>query len=100
MAAAHGGGMFVPLQLIEKSVGVKLMCLLDDGDEVEGTLSGHDSTCTVVLSDAQTFSVTRGPPASAGGAPEVTRTPSGRYSTLIVNSKHIRVLVPGGLPDA
>jgi small nuclear ribonucleoprotein (snRNP)-like protein len=92
------GGMFVPLQLIEKCVGARLVCLLDDGDEAEGTLTGHDSTCTVVLRDAETFDVSRAPPDVAGGAPIVTRTSSGKYSSLIVSSRHIRVLVPGGLP--
>uniref|UniRef100_A0A7S1MGR6 Sm domain-containing protein n=1 Tax=Neobodo designis TaxID=312471 RepID=A0A7S1MGR6_NEODS len=98
-AAKIGGGMFVPLQLIEKCVGARLVCLLDDGDEVEGTLVAHDSTCTVVLSDATAFSVSRDPPETAGGAPQLTRTPVGKYATLVVNSRHIRVLVPGGLPS-
>jgi U6 snRNA-associated Sm-like protein LSm5 len=93
-----GMEILVPLTLMQKCVGSKMVCLLDDGSEVEGFLVSHDSTCTVVLSDATTFRVEKERPTEPNGFTKVRRIPERKFRRLVVNSKHIEVLVPGGVP--
>ena len=101
--------MFVPLDLIAKCRGARMTCLLDDGSEVEGVMAAHDSTCTVVLQNAVAYDVEwrRASPSSAGAAASAAptelvahRQETGRFKQMVVSSRRIRVLVPGGVPAA
>merc|ERR1711991_206288 len=94
--AAAAPAMFVPLQLLGKCVGTRMACLLDDGREIEGTLLAHDSTCTVVLQDATEYTVEW--KRSAGGQMTAERHAARKFRQMIVNSRHIETLVPGGVP--
>lgn len=101
--------MFVPLDLIAKCRGARMTCLLDDGSEVEGVMAAHDSTCTVVLQNAVAYDVewrrassSPGAAATAAAAAELVahRQETGRFKQMVVSSRRIRVLVPGGVPAA
>jgi small nuclear ribonucleoprotein (snRNP)-like protein len=99
-SAAAAAGIFLPLNLMEKCIGSKLVCLLTDGGEIEGTLAAHDSTCTVVLTDATAFDVVKRAPKQPGGFFAVERRPTRTFKRVVVCSRQIQVLVPGGLPQA
>lgn len=45
--------MALPLDVLENSINQKLLLLLKDGRNLEGTLSGYDEYMNMVLSDVE-----------------------------------------------
>lgn len=100
--------MFLPLDLVAKSVGSVVTVFLAHQHEAEGTLVAFDSTCNLVLENARHYVetvVTAGD--SSQGAPHhgeplrQKRLLVGRYRRMLVNSHHVYMIVPGGVnPDA
>lgn len=81
--------MLIPMKVMEKCIGVSVLCVLSDGSEVEGTLVQYDSTCTLLLKDAAHYVE------QLDANHNAVRSRLGRYSEMIVNSHHLHLLVPG-----
>jgi small nuclear ribonucleoprotein (snRNP)-like protein len=89
--------MFLPMDLVAKCTGQRIVVLLSDLHQVEGTLRHHESTCAIVLEDAQHY---REELDAAAAEPAVRRVLLGEYETMLVNASHVQVLIPGGFPAA
>lgn len=100
--------MFLPMQLVSKCLNKRVVVVLEGGHEVQGTLRHFDSTCTLHLSDATHFATVVEKEGVLGGLEEIAqgaqagrvrRIKQAEYSTMLVNSAHVHLIVPGGLPS-
>ena len=82
----------LPLEILEKCRGVRVLVILSGNIELEGILSELDTSCNLVLRDAASYRTVRAP--SPGQRDRRERT--GEFSLLLVPCHAIEMIVPGG----
>ena len=82
----------IPVELLERCRGARVLLLLVGNCEVEGTMTECDVSCNILLSDAASYRTL--PAAKVGDKDSRERT--GEFSLLLVPSHSIEFVVPGG----
>mmetsp|Transcript_22986 Transcript_22986/g.45865 ORF Transcript_22986/g.45865 Transcript_22986/m.45865 type:complete len:83 (-) Transcript_22986:9-257(-) len=81
---ATGGARLLPLELLDRTIGSRVTCLMRGEQQVDGTLLGFDDYCNVVLADCVTYD---------NG--EETQ----RLDQMLLNGNGICAFIPGGIPS-
>ncbi|OUM53995.1 hypothetical protein BVG19_g3333 [[Candida] boidinii] len=71
----------LPLELIDKCVNSKIWILMTDNREFTGVLNGFDDFVNIILSDVTEFD---------------NNKIVSQKSKMLINSRHITMLIPGG----
>lgn len=82
----------IPIELLERCKGAKVLLVLNGNCEVEGTMTEIDASCNVLLRDASSYNTV---PAAKLGEKD-RREKNGEYELMLVPCGAIEFVVPGG----